>query len=200
MRRAGVAVIAALATFVFAASAHAGCGGVRTAAPQRSPVPGGALAVGDSVLLGAIHAVTARGYFVNARGCRGMEETLRLLRDLRRRRRLPRLVVVSTLGANFQVTGDEFTRLFRILGPTRYAGLVTETASGQGADAALVRRVAEAHPRRTILLDWVRYSAGHGSWFDGDGLHLTRSGADAFARLLARALRAFHSEGRKVRS
>ena len=43
------------------------------------------------------------------------------------------------------------------------------------------------HPGRIDVLDWVRHSRGHGSWFQPDGLHLTFAGAAAFARFLVRA-------------
>ncbi|HEY7268089.1 MAG TPA: hypothetical protein VH501_10365, partial [Solirubrobacterales bacterium] len=44
------------------------------------------------------------------------------------------------------------------------------------------------NPQRIKVLDWVHYSAGHTSWFQPDGLHLTFSGAKAFARLLKKLI------------
>ena len=49
-----------------------------------------------------------------------------------------------------------------------------------------MRRAAGAHPNRVLLIDWARFSAGHGSWFGGDGLHVNQTGARAFARLIRR--------------
>ncbi len=207
--RAGIGIAAALAVAAGAlgapGAAHAGgfgCGGVRQVAPARSPLPGlPPLAVGDSVMLGALDELAARGFVANARGCRGLEEALALLSRLRRSGRLPRLVVIA-LGANYELRESQFARLFAVVGRRRFVGLVTqrELGGGAGADAALVRRVAAAHPRQALLLDWVRYSAGRRGWFGGDGLHLTGSGAAAFARLLARAIAAIRVEGRKVPS
>ena len=51
-------------------------------------------------------------------------------------------------------------------------------------DASVVRDEGRWRHGQVHVLDWVRYSAGHGSWFQPDGLHLTFSGAAAFARLL----------------
>jgi hypothetical protein len=45
------------------------------------------------------------------------------------------------------------------------------------------------HPHRVRVLDWLSFSAGHDDWFYGDGTHLRPSGALAYARLLAQALR-----------
>ena len=39
------------------------------------------------------------------------------------------------------------------------------------------------------ILDWLSFSAGHDDWFYADGTHLRPSGAQAYARLLAHALR-----------
>jgi hypothetical protein len=203
VRRGIAIVLAVVPALPGVPAAHAGgfgCGGVRQVAPPRSPLPGRPpLAVGDSVMLGALEEVAARGFLANARGCRGLDEAVVLLRRLRRKGRLPRLVVVA-LGANYELTEAQFAHLFAAVGRRRFLGLVTqrELGGGSGRDAELVRRVAAAHPRRALLLDWVRHSAGHRGWFSGDGLHLTRPGAVAFARLLARAIRAFKVEGRKV--
>ena len=202
MRR-GIAIVLLGVPFLCAPAAHAGgfgCGGARQVAPARSPLLGlPPLAVGDSVMLGALDELAARGFLANARGCRGLDEALGLLTRLRRRGRLPRLVVIA-LGANYELKESQFARLLRVVGRRRFLGLVTqrELGGGSGPDAGLVRRVAAAHPRQSLLLDWVRYSAGRGGWFGGDGLHLTPSGAAAFARFLARAIRAVHVEGRKV--
>lgn len=205
--RLGIAIAAGLASGVLvlagAGAAHAGglgCGGVRQVAPKRSPFPGRPpLAVGDSVMLGALDELAARGFLANARGCRGLDEALGLLTRLRRHGRLPRLVVIA-LGANYELREDEFARLFAVVGRSRFLGLVTqrELGGGSGPDAELVRRVAAAHPRQTMLLDWVRRSAGHGGWFGGDGLHLSPAGARAFAHLLSRAIGAFKVQGRKL--
>lgn len=204
MREVAAIALAATAALLLAVpGAQAGgfgCGGVRTVAPKRSPIPGRApMVIGDSVLLGAMDEAAAQGFFANARGCRGMPEALALLRGLRRRHRLPKLIVIA-LGANYELKESEFAQLFRVVGPRRWLGLATqrELGGGSGPDAVLVRRVAAAHPRQTMLLDWVRYAAGHGGWFSGDGLHLNPSGAAAFARFLARAIHAVHVTGRRV--
>ena len=54
-----------------------------------------------------------------------------------------------------------------------------ETGGVSGHDADLVRSEAKKHTNRIVLLDWVKYSAGHSGWFQPDGLHLTFEGAEA---------------------
>ena len=51
-----------------------------------------------------------------------------------------------------------------------------------GSNATLWARAAD-YPTLTVV-DWDAYSAGHGDWFGGDGLHLTGSGATGLAQFL----------------
>lgn len=170
--------------------AGASCGGVRTAYPpkrERQYAP--PLAIGDSVMLGAVPQLARAGLEVNTRGCRQMSEGLRLLRA-RRRSFLPSRVVLA-LGANWSVRFGQIRAALRIVGPRRLLVLVTprETGGGESGDAWAMRRAARRFPRRVRLLDWARRSRGRGGWFAGDGLHLSFAGARAYARLLGRATR-----------
>jgi hypothetical protein len=170
--------------------ASAACGEVRTAYPpkqERRWAP--PLAIGDSVMLGAVPQLARAGLEVNTRGCRQMSEGLRLLRR-RRRTFLPSRVVIA-LGANWAVRYGELRAAMRVVGRRRLLVLVTprEPGGGQSGDAWAMRRAARRFPRRVRLLDWVRHSRGHSGWFAGDGLHLSHSGARAYARLLGRATR-----------
>ncbi len=186
----GLAVaLAALVTMVAAPAAQAGCGGVETASPKHKVAPRPPLAIGDSSMLLALPALSRVGYKVNARGCRQFAEGLRLLRDTRRRHELPHLVVLA-LGADASVHAGQIDQAKKILGPKRKLGLVTprETGGGESNDAQVIRNAGQRDPERVKVLDWVHYSAGHTSWFQPDGLHLTFSGAKAFARLLKKLI------------
>jgi hypothetical protein len=179
------ATLLALIPALSASTAHAGCGGVETATPKHKIAPRPPLAVGDSSMLLALPALARVGYKVNARGCRQFAEGLRVLRDTRRRHQLPHLVVLA-LGADASVTARQIQQAKKILGPKRKLGLVTprEEGGGESNDAKVIRNAGQRDPTRVKVLDWVHYSAGHSSWFQPDGLHLTFSGAKAFARLL----------------
>ncbi len=190
---AALGVIAVLAAALPAAGSafDPACGGVETAAPRRNVNPGGhpPLAIGDSTMLLALPALAREGYQVNAHGCRQIEEGLDLIREDRRQGRLPHLVVIA-LGADASISPGQLATAFRLVGPKRVLGLVVplELGGGTSSDADVVRAAAKRHPKRSVLLDWVAYSAGHGDWFQPDGLHLTFAGADGFARLLRQAL------------
>jgi hypothetical protein len=190
--RVRIALAAALALgalILWAPAAQAGCGGVETASPKHKVAPRPPLAIGDSSMLLALPALARVGYKVNARGCRQFGEGLRLLRDARRRHELPHLVVLA-LGADASVTANQIRQAKKILGPKRKLGLVTprELGGGQSNDATVIRNAGQRDPERVKVLDWVHYSAGHSNWFQPDGLHLTFTGAKAFARLLKKLI------------
>ena len=190
--KAGIAAAIALAMallVLWAPAAQAGCGGVETASPKHKVAPRPPMAVGDSSMLLALPALARVGYKVNARGCRQFAEGLRLLRDTRRRHQLPHLVVLA-LGADASINAGEIQQAKKILGPKRKLGLVTprESGGGESNDARVIRNAGQRDPERVKVLDWVHYSAGHTSWFQPDGLHLTFSGAKAFARLLKKLI------------
>jgi lysophospholipase L1-like esterase len=173
------------------AVAGASCGGVQQEKPHKNVSAGRApIAVGDSPMLLALDPLADVGYRVNARGCRQYPEGLALLRDLRQRDKLPRLVVIA-LGSNGVITKGNIRDALDIVGKKRTLGLVTprEVGGGSSTDASVVRTEAAKHENRVELLDWVAYSAGHSSWFQPDGLHLTFDGAEAMARLFEKALK-----------
>jgi hypothetical protein len=181
--------LVAVPMLVITAPAAADCGGVEKARPRHKVAPRPPLAIGDSSMLLALPALARVGYKVNARGCRQFSEGLRLLRDARRHHRLPRLVVLA-LGADASISGHQIGSARKVLGGKRKLGLVTprELGGGESNDARVIRNAGQRDPRHIKVLDWVHYSAGHGSWFQPDGLHLTFSGAKAFARLLRKAI------------
>lgn len=190
---AAVAIVALLAVVALppAASAQGGCGTAAQEKPGKNVSRGRApLAIGDSPMLLALPDLAKVGYRANARGCRFYAEGLKLLRSLRKRDKLPKLVVIA-LGSNGSITKGNIHDALKIVGKKRTLGLVTprETGGHSGHDARLVRKEARKHSNRTVLLDWVKFSKGHGGWFQPDGLHLTFEGAAAMARLFKRALK-----------
>jgi hypothetical protein len=183
--RAAVGGLAAAAAALAAPAAADACGVLKHHAPvaneRQSPAP---LAVGDSVMLGAVPQLRRAGFEVNARGCRQMSDGLRLLERRRGAGSLPDVVVVA-LGHNWTITIDDIRRALMILGPERMLGMVTPRG-GFAAARAAIGAAGRRWPARVKVLPWAARSAGKPwTW---DGLHLTPAGARAFARLLSRAL------------
>ena len=172
--------------------ARRACGGVQKAKPQRDVSRGRPpLAIGDSPMLLALPNLGEAGYRANARGCRQYPEGLAVMKSRKRDGRLPRLVVIA-LGSNASITRAHIHEALDIIGRRkRTLGLVTprELGGGSSSDADVVRTEAKRHRNRIVLLDWVKKSAGHSSWFQSDGLHLTLTGAKKFTNMLKRPLR-----------
>jgi hypothetical protein len=174
----GLAAAVALAV----PAAAAACGASQHHAPVANDRPGPApLAVGDSVMLGAVPELRRAGFEVNARGCRQMTEGVQLLASLRAS--LPDVVVVA-LGYNWTISIEEIRRALIILGPRRVLGMVTPRGEYSSARAA-IHAAGRRWPARVQVLRWAARSSGKPwTW---DGLHLTPAGARGFARLLSNA-------------
>jgi hypothetical protein len=165
----------------------AGCGEVEHFWPPKLRRPGPPpLAIGDSVMLGAVEELQRAGFELDVRGCRQMGEGLDVLSARRATNSLPDVVVIA-LGTNWTVSTSEIRSAMRIIGPYRVLGMVTPPEAGGGAssDHTVIRAAGRRWPTRVKLLDWVAYSTGQ-SW-TWDGMHLKPQGAAAFARLLSRA-------------
>jgi hypothetical protein len=184
-------IVVAVALCIAALTLPAAAAACDTGRRARPPKPAGTppLAVGDSVMLGALDRLVAAGFEVDARGCRQMAEGVKVLAARGRTGTLPRTVVVA-LGTNWIVTTPQIRQALRILGPGRLLGLVVprELASVRTPNRHNIRAAGRRWPERVKVLDWVGYSAGRASWFAGDGLHLAAAGARAFTRLVSRAL------------
>ena len=181
----------ALGISVFGAeAASAGCGGVQKEKPHHRISKHGRapLAIGDSVMLLALHKLADEGYRVNARGCRQWAEGMALVRQVKQRKKLPHMVTIA-LGADWKITPGDIRGALHLLPKNKVLALVTprELGGGSGSDATHIRDAAKKHPHRIVLLDWVNYSSGRSGWFQPDGLHLTFAGAAGFARLLGKA-------------
>jgi hypothetical protein len=191
-RRSTVATAAAFALALLAPSVAHACDAQKHLAARHIKGHGRApLAIGDSVMLGAADRLAAAGFEVDARGCRQMGAGVDILAARRRAGTLPRVVIVA-LGTNWVITRADVRRALAIVGPRRLLVLVTprELGGGSGSDAQVVRAAGRRHPRRIAVADWVRVSAGHGSWFAGDGIHLGSGGIDGMVRMLRPYLRA----------
>jgi hypothetical protein len=134
----------------------------------------------------AVPVLARLGMQADARGCRMWSEGMQTLRARKHSHSLPHLVVMG-LGANWVITRSDIEAAVALLGPDRVLGLIVplEESGGTSSDAYQVRRAGRRHPNRVKVLDWPHYSARHGNWFSGDGLHMSYAGAAAFAHFVA---------------
>jgi hypothetical protein len=176
---------------------NAGTGVQRRSGPddRRGAAPRGQVtAIGDSVMLGAIDALQQDipGLnIIDARGSRQIPEATHVLEQLRASGKLGK-VVIFHIGDNGAVTDEEFDDAMKVLSNTRTV-LVVNTTVPDGYQYVPNNKVladgVARYPDRAVLVNWHARSAGHPEYFY-DGLHLTPSGARAYAGLIAATYRA----------
>src|SRR5215212_170664 len=162
---------------------------------RRGTAPRGRVtAIGDSVMLGAVDALQQdipRLTTIDARGSRQVPEATSVLKHLSASGKLGK-VVIFHIGDNGAVTDEEFDDVMHVLSDTRMV-LVVNTTVPDGYQWAPNNKVladgVARYPDRAVLVDWHARSAGHPEYFY-DGLHLTPSGARAYAGLIAATYRA----------
>jgi len=206
LRQGMVAAAALLVSMAIAAVAHGSgepafhCKHVHGSPAQVNPNPKGLppLALGDSTMLLPIPNLNAAGFSVNARGCRGFKEAVEVAAKLKRKHRLPHLVLINSYG-NGGVNPTLIQDALATLGPKRVLGLITaynaDTGHPPAPDTGVLFKAAKQYPHRIFVLDWVNYSLPHhkaepkpGAWFLPDLFHPDYTGADAYAQFLATAL------------
>ena len=177
-----------------------GCKHAHRRSAQVNPNPKGRppLLIGDSTVLLPIPNLVAAGYSVNARGCRGFEESVGVAETIRRKHRLPHLVLMNDYG-NGGVTLEHIREALRAIGKSRVLGLVTEYDADTGRppapDTDILFKARSRYRHRIVVLDWVKYSLRHhkvepkpGAWFLPDLFHPNFAGSAAYAQFLAQAL------------
>jgi hypothetical protein len=168
--------------------------GPATPGPEPPPAtanpPGGATAVGDSVMLGAAPALRAAipSIEVDAVVSRQWDRGVATVEDDRASGRLRPTLVVD-LGTNGTVSAAQFDAMVRAAtGARRIVVLTVRVPRVWEAQVnATLHAGVSRHPA-TVLVDWYAASAGHPEWFGPDGYHLQPAGARALAALVAGAV------------
>lgn len=187
LRAVGAGAVAALlAVLALAPSAYACDAGTKVQASHGGAAGGRApLVIGDSTMIFAAPVLGGLGLEADAHGCRGFSDGVGMLAARKANGTLPQVAVLA-LGANGGVSAGGISRALEVMGRDRVLGLVTPRNIASAASA--MRGAAARHPTRIRLIDWVSYSAGHGGWFAGDGLHVNHAGASAYAHLIKDAV------------
>lgn len=176
----------------------------RTAAPLPAPIPKVLLGVGDSVMLGAvatIESIPGWAVRVDARGCRqptwrgdgcgatDIPSGVDALRTARTRGGLGGAVVIQ-VGNNGPMSAEQFDMLMAEVADQRlvFALTLKEPRSYEAGNNAVITGATARWPNLRII-DWHAAASGHPEWFgDGEGIHLSRTGAQAMADLIATSL------------
>jgi peptidoglycan/LPS O-acetylase OafA/YrhL len=161
-------------------------------APAKSPLAQEILAVGDSVMLGAVDSLQRNipGVFVDAVVSRQFWDATIVLQAYKTEGLLPPRIVIH-MGTNGAFTDSQFDQLMEVVGSKRQVFFVNareprpwELEVNQRL-AADVKKYANAH-----LLDWHDWGGSHDDWFVKDGIHLTGAGAQGYADFIHRHLQA----------
>ena len=108
-------------------------------------------------------------------------------------------VVVFALGTNGVATDDQLDTLVNAVGTDKHIWLINtrSTTSWMAETNDTLARAAERYDN-VELIDWYGLSASHGEWFDGDGTHLSETGAQAYIDMVKNAIQDYlpeHQEG-----
>jgi lysophospholipase L1-like esterase len=148
-----------------------------------------AIAIGDSVMLGAKYELQRRGFnVVDAAVSRQAATGPGLLR--KQGAKLPRNVVVH-LGSNGTYSKAMCRELVRTAGPQRRVFLVTIKVprTYEGTNNVMLRKCASGFgPERVRIVDWNWAATKNPQWLYADGIHLRPQGARAFARIMRNAI------------
>lgn len=156
-------------------------------ATARSAWSGKVRAYGDSVMLGAKTALKKRLHAkVNAVVSRQSWTVLGKVRKAAKKGRIHGPVVIHT-GTNGTVEKSLLLKTARIV-PTMIVLVTAKADRSWVAGVNRTLRAVDAQRSDVVVFDWKAYSAGHGSWFYGDGIHLTSTGAAAYADGIAKVL------------
>ena len=111
-------------------------------------------------------------------------------------------VVVFALGTNGQATDEQLDDLLGVVGTDKHVFFVNTRSpqSWMAETNAALDRAAERYSNVQVI-NWYDLSASHGTWFDGDGTHLSSEGAQAYIDMVHDAIGGLlpeHKEGDQV--
>lgn len=149
-----------------------------------------AVAIGDSVMLGAQSQLYARGIVADAVESRQWSTGVAIAQSMAAQRRLTPTVVIH-LGTNGPITSGMFDQMMYALSPAKHVIFLNMKEPRfweAGNNAVLADGVRRWHKAR--LVDWHDAALAHPEWTWGDAIHLTPLGAVAYADLVAAAVHA----------
>lgn len=156
--------------------------------PQKQTLPS-TIAIGDSVMLGAVNALRKQGVeVIDAKKNRQAPTGVDIIRE--QGRKLP-VNVVFHLGTNGAFPSTMCRDILQAVGRERRVFILTLSVprTWEEQNNARIRRCAQSHADRVTLIDWQKAVRQRGEWVAGDRVHLRPLGANGYARLIAKAVR-----------
>jgi hypothetical protein len=153
---------------------------------------GRVVAIGDSVMLGAVNALCAaiEGISVDAAVSRQVSTGIQMLQAWRDAGVLGDVVIVH-LGTNGWFSASQFDQMMQVLANVRLVVFVNLRVprDWESSNNAVIASGVSRYSN-TALADWHAVSAGRPDLFWDDGIHLRPEGARLYASLIASVLAA----------
>ncbi len=148
------------------------------------------LAIGDSVMLGAVNDLERAVANIEVDAQLGRQVSM-AINDLKARREGNHLgdAVVIHVGNNGPFSAKQFAELMGVLAEVPRVVIVNDTVprEWEASNNAMLATVVKKYPN-VNLVDWHAESANHPEYFWKDGIHLRPEGAKAYAELVSAAL------------
>lgn len=150
--------------------------------PAGAGIPPGRYAIGDSVMVGAKEALTARGIRVNATVSRQFRDAVPIVERLKAEGRLRKKLIIHLGNNGILIDAADCDRISALAGSQRTVYLVNLKIPRRYRRTQNLRLAACAERRaNTVLINWFGYSHDHPAWFADDGYHLTPLGQSKYA-------------------
>ncbi|QUG87188.1 acyltransferase family protein [Bacillus nitratireducens] len=160
---------------------------VNSAQPKNSPT---VTAIGDSVMIDI--APYLKNAFpdirIDAQIGRQLSKAIPVVEQLKNEGNLGNYVIIG-LGTNGAFTTEQLASLIKVIGDERKIILIN-TRVPRPWESLVNEKLKEAASayKNVVLVDWYAASAGNQAYFEQDGVHLTKAGAEAYAALVAKAV------------
>ncbi|MDM5156940.1 acyltransferase family protein [Bacillus sp. DX1.1] len=147
-------------------------------------------AIGDSIMIDIAPYLknTFPNIKIDAKIGRQMSEAITAVEKMKSEGNLGNRVIIG-LGTNGAFTNDQLVSLIQLIGNERKIVLINTRVPRPWESLVnqKLKEVASTYPNVT-LVDWYSASAGNKTYFEPDGVHLTKVGAEAYASLVANQL------------
>ena len=169
----------------------ADAGGESAAENQESEITGeGITAIGDSLMIDVAPVLQDRlpGIIIDGQIGRQMHQAPDVIGRLQKDGKLGETVIIA-LGTNGAFTEKQLTETLDALKGVEKVILVNTRVPKPWETVVneTLTKVLESYPNAK-LVDWFSASSGHDEYFYPDGVHLNRTGAEAYGEIMIEAL------------
>lgn len=147
--------------------------------------------IGDSVMVNVEPYIKNQfpNTDVNASIGRQLHESTALIKSMKQNDTLGDIVIIA-LGSNGAFTSEQLSDVIASIGTERQIILINTRVPRNWENIVNERLEEAAENDSSIrLIDWYSVSSGHDEYFANDGIHLTKTGAKAYADMIAAEIR-----------